>query len=84
MRRQLLEVRAQLLDGARAAQASSPEKKEARCFADSDPETRKVVYKALTTMAKFVVKPGHSHEIMEKLNEYAAFYWGAWSNSCTP
>ena len=77
MRRQLLEVRAQLLDGARAAQASSPEKKEARCFADSDPETRKVVYKALTTMAKFVVKPGHSHEIMEKLNEYAAFYWGS-------
>jgi len=67
-------ARIQTLEMARDAHTPSPEKKEERCFADSDPETRKVVYKALTTMAKYVVKPAPQPATGEKVQELAAFY----------
>lgn len=35
---------------------AQPECKEERCFSKSDPETRKVVYNALLTVAKYVVR----------------------------
>ena len=67
-------ARIQTLEMARDAQMPSPEKKEARCFADSDPETRRVVYKALTTMAKHVIKPAPVPLSHESCREFAAFF----------
>ena len=68
------DARIRTLEMARDAHTPSPEKKEARCFSDSDPETRRVVYKALTTMAKYVVKPAPQLAAESKLPEFAAFF----------